>query len=144
MHSAVRPRALSEGRTSVGGWLCRSGSCHTTWQWSEGPFLGGRFVSWPRLANSGTMSGSEHSYVEKARDWPERRQKGNLAGTRGEACQWPSLVSRAVTGQPITGKGVTLIAFSFCPFLPLPGCPYGQLGKDNLMLKKLIAFAKWT
>lgn len=56
----------------------------------------------------------------------------------------PSLVSRAATGQPITGKGVTLIAFSFCPFLPLPGCPYGQLGKDNLMLKKLIAFAKWT
>lgn len=50
----------------------------------------------------------------------------------------------AVTGQPITGKAVTLIAFSFCPFLPLPGCPYGQLGKDNLMLKKLIAFAKWT
>ena len=45
---------------------------------------------------------------------------------------------------PVTGKEASLTAFSFCPFFLLPGCPYGQLGKDNLMLKKLIAFAKWA
>lgn len=35
--------------------------------------------------------------------------------------------------QLITGKEVTLMAFSFCPFL-LPGHLHAQLWNDNLML----------
>lgn len=116
MHSGVRLRTLSEGRNSVGGWLCRSGSCHTTWRWSEGPFLGGRFVSWPRLADSGTVSGSEHSYGEKVREWPERWQKGPQQELRERRVRGPQPGVPAVTGPPVTGEGVAWTAFRSAPF----------------------------
>ena len=61
------------------------------------------------------------------------------------ASEWtvgPPLWWLAGFASPVTGKQVTLMAFfSSCPFL-LPGHLYVQLWKDNLMLTKLIAFAK--
>lgn len=65
-----------------------------------------------------------------------------VSGQSGLHCGvWLAL--HLLLAQLIAGKQVTLMAFSFCPFL-LPGHLYMQLWKDNLMLTKLIAFAKWA
>lgn len=80
-----------------------------------------------------------HGRVPGTFPQPEGLHSGHKSGFH--CSDW---TASCVAPKQLTTGNVTLIVLSFCPFLLLPVHLYGQLGKDNLMLKKLIAFAKWA
>lgn len=68
-------------------------------------------------------------------------------GAAGTQMWFPSLCQDSFESNARTAcgwQGSDINGLSFYGFPCLPGCLHGQLGKDNLMLKELIAFAKWA